>query len=900
MKYYNKENRRQPMSKRLVIIDGNSLINRAFFAIQQRLTNKDGVPTNAVYGFLNMLFKVIEDYQPEFLSVAFDMKAPTFRHSAYSDYKGTRKGMPDELAVQMPILKEILDAMNIHRTELSGFEADDLIGTIAKHFGNKGHEVLILTGDKDALQLADEQITVLITRQGISNIDVMTPQKIQEDFELTPMQIIDLKGLSGDTSDNIPGIPSIGPKTATKLLKQFQSVEGLIEGVAQIENKRIRELVIEYAHQAMMSKKLATIEINVPLEFDEDDFKYDKPDVKELVSLFKLYELKSFIPRISAEPLEVKRPELRMNIIDQALELPLYVETLLKEAAIGIYILNDKRNVRADEPVGLGIATGEGESYYFNFEQYSFNDFAAYYGDWLFDEKLSICGYDLKKEWLIAFSHGKHFYGSLFDGFIAHYLLASGKSGYTIEDSCSDYLGLTISSEEEVIGKGAKQIKMADLPIAEAGQYACERAYASLLLEKPLREKMKEESLETLFNDVEMPLVEVLSSMEYEGFNIDQDELAQINEAVTLKIVEIEKDIFAFVEQPFNLNSPKQLGEILFEKLGLAHGKKTKTGYSTSVDVLEKLMDAHPIVPLILEYRTYAKLKSTYLDGLKAVINPNTLKIHSSLNQTVAVTGRLSSTEPNLQNIPVRIPLGRRIRKVFIPTKGNVLVDADYSQIELRILAHYSGDPNLIKAFKEGLDIHTITASQVFNMPLDKVTSLERGRAKAVNFGIVYGMSDFGLSENLGIPRKTAKLYIDSYFENYPNVKSFMEGAIEACRDQGYVTTLLGRRRYIPDIQASNFQVRSFAERTAMNTPIQGSAADLIKLAMILVYRELEERQLKSRLILQVHDELIVDTLPEELEVVTDIVKRNMEEAMSLLVPMLVEIHSGPSWYETK
>lgn len=888
------------MSKRLIIIDGNSLINRAFFAIQQRLTNKDGVPTNAVYGFLNMLFKVIEDYQPDYLSVAFDMKAPTFRHTAYSDYKGTRKGMPDELAVQMPILKEILDAMNIHRTELSGFEADDLIGTIAKHFGGHGHEVMILTGDKDALQLADEQITVLITKQGISSIDVMTPEKIMADFELSPLQIIDLKGLSGDTSDNIPGIPSVGPKTATKLLKQYHSVEQLIEEADTIENKRIRELVVEYAHQAMMSKRLATIEINVPLEFNEDDFKFDEPNTKALVDLLMLYELKSFIPRISTEALEVKKTDLKIVTIDQALELALYLEPLSKEKAIGIYLLNDKSNVRSDEPAGLGIATAKGDCYYFNFSQFSFKDFTNLYGQWLFGKDMALSGYDLKKEWLMVMNHESHFYGELFDGFIAHYLLAAGRSNYNIEDTAYDFLGLTIDPDEKVVGKGAKQKKLKELTLEEASQYACDRAYVSLLLKEALTEKLNEEELMTLFSEVEMPLVEVLSSMEYEGFMVDQTELSEINKAVTDKLVEIERDIFAFVETPFNLNSPKQLGEVLFDKLGLPHGKKTKTGYSTNVDVLEKLTSAHPIVPLVLEYRTYAKLKSTYLDGLKAVINPITQKIHSSLNQTVAVTGRLSSTEPNLQNIPVRIPLGRRIRKVFVPTDKNTLVDADYSQIELRILAHYSEDPNLIKAFKEGLDIHTITASQVFNMPVEKITSLERGRAKAVNFGIVYGMSDFGLSENLGIPRKTAKLYIDSYFENYPNVKSFMEGKIEECRDQGYVTTVLGRKRYIPDIQASNFQVRSFAERTAMNTPIQGSAADLIKLAMIKVYREIESRGLKSKLILQVHDELIVDTAIEEVDIINELVKRNMEDAMTLSVPMLVEIHSGPSWYETK
>lgn len=889
------------MQKRLVIIDGNSLINRAFFAIQQRLTNKDGVPTNAIYGFLNMLFKIMEDYQPEWLSVAFDMKGPTFRHTSYSEYKGTRKGMPDELAQQMPILKEILDAMNIHRTELSGFEADDLIGTISKRFGQNGHEVLVVTGDKDALQLVDEQITVLITKQGISNLDVMTPEKVMTDFELTPAQIIDLKGLSGDTSDNIPGIPSIGPKTATKLLKTYGSVERLIDEVDTVENKRIRELIIEHAHQAMMSKRLATIEVNVPLEFSEDDFKYDHPNTAELVNLLMLYELKSFIPKLTQEELPVvEKPKMESVIIDQALMLTSALEKLSQWQEVGIYALVDKENVVKDEPVGLALSNDKGETFYFHFDQFGFKEFLEVYGPWLLNEQCHLYGYDLKREWLVLLAAHKQLKGIAFDGMIAHYLLAPNKNHYNIDDTCLEYLNLQIASDESVLGKGVKTKKLGQLTISEAAEFAGERAYIGIKLGVALKAELEKHQLTELFEMVEMPLVEVLSEMEYDGFNIDQGELEELNIAVTQKLVEIEADLFAYVDAPFNLNSPKQLGEVLFEKLGLPHGKKTKTGYSTNAEVLDKLKDAHPIVPLILEYRTYSKLKSTYLDGLKQVINPVTQKIHSSLNQTVAVTGRLSSTEPNLQNIPVRIPLGRKLRKVFIPSPGNVLVDADYSQIELRILAHYAADPNLLKAFREGIDIHTMTASQVFNMPVEKITSLERSRAKEVNFGIVYGMSDFGLSENLGITRKMAKLYIDSYFENYPNVKAFMEGKIEECRDQGYVTTLLGRKRFIPDITASNFQVRSFAERTAMNTPIQGSAADLIKLAMIKVYRELKAKNLKSKLILQVHDELIVDTDPNEIEVVADIVKRNMEDAMDLLVPLLVEIHSGPNWYEIK
>lgn len=889
------------MQKRLVIIDGNSLINRAFFAIQQRLTNKDGVPTNAVYGFLNMLFRIMDDYKPDWLSVAFDMKGPTFRHTAYADYKGTRKGMPDELAVQMPILKEILDAMGVHRTELQGFEADDLIGTIAKRFGSNGHEVLIVTGDKDALQLVDRQITVLITRQGISQLDVMTPEKVFEDFELSPAQIIDYKGLSGDTSDNIPGIPSVGPKTAIKLLKIFETVEGLIERADEVENKRIRELVKEYAHQAMMSKRLATIETAVPLEFDESDFLVTPPDVEHLKQLLTLYELKSFISKLGPSiEVEAKTLEFNVHHIKDTMTLSMVAEEITGLLEVGVQVVYDKQNVRTDLPLALAIASRNHDVWYFDLTAIDFKAFIEVYGAWLSNPKLCVVGFDLKKEYLLLLAQGFDFGFTGFDLMIAEYLLRPSISQYSLEDMAASYLDVKIQSDESVLGKGVKMKSFGQLEDDVLVGLTCERAVAAISLKDQVLDALNENELTQLFNNVEMPLVEVLAGIEFEGFFIDQTELESLNQAVTQKIAEIEKDIYGYVQTPFNLNSPKQLGEILFEKLGLPHGKKTKTGYSTSADVLEKLKTAHPIVSLILEYRTFAKLKSTYLDGLKAVINPLTQKIHGSLNQTVAVTGRLSSTEPNLQNIPVRIPLGRKLRKIFIPSPGNTLVDADYSQVELRILAHYADDPNLKKAFIEGIDIHTMTASQVFGIPVENITSLERSRAKEVNFGIVYGMSDFGLSENLGIPRKTAKLYIDSYFDNYPNVKGFMDSKIEECRDQGYVTTILGRKRFIPDINASNFQVRSFAERTAMNTPIQGSAADLIKIAMIKVYKELKERKLKSKLILQVHDELIVDTVPEELDIVSELVKRNMQEALELKVPLLVDIHSGQSWYDTK
>lgn len=890
------------MSDKVLIIDGNSLINRAFYAIRH-LTNKEGTPTNGVYGFLNMLFGMIDEYDPKYVSVAFDLKGPTFRHLEYSEYKGTRKGMPDELKVQMPMLKEILDKLGIHRAELQGFEADDLIGTMATICSKNGLEVYVLTGDKDALQLANENTTVLITKKGISNMTHYTPEKVYEDFELTPMQIIDYKGLSGDASDNIPGIPSIGPKTATKLLKEFETVENLIANYEQVSNKRIRGLIEEYSQQALLSKKLATIIVDVPIELELSELEMKEKDVEGLIELYVKYGFTSFENRLKKdldmieEVLPTEEIHMDLNLISDIESLNTYIETIRKVDEIAFKTFYDKVNIRVDNAIGVAFSNGEEQTFVcLEDKDLMMNTLKEVFEN----EDIKKITFEAKKEFLIMLRYGIELKGLIFDGYIADYLVEPARSKYDVSSLLLEHLTISIKSTEDLLGKGVKKKKYADLEIDELANYGVRLIKGIYDIRKPISEKLEEYELVKLYEEVELRLIEVLASTEFEGFTLDMEVLETLDAELTEKIADITKEIYTFSGDEFNINSPKQLGVILFEKLELPVIKKTKTGYSTAHDILEKLVDSHPIVPLIMEYRTYSKLKSTYIDGLRAVVNPITGKVHSSLNQTVAITGRLSSTDPNMQNIPIRIPLGRMIRKIFIASGENTLVDADYSQIELRILAHMSSDPNLLKAFNEGIDIHTLTASQVFEVEVEDVTPTERSRAKAVNFGIIYGMSDFGLSENLHITRKMAKEYIEQYFAKYPSVKGYMDSEIAKCRDNGYVLTLLNRRRYIPEINHKNFNLRSFAERTAMNTPIQGTAADIIKIAMIDVYHELKKQGLKSKLILQVHDELIIDTHQDEIEKVQEIMLRCMEEALEISVPLSVGMSTAKSWYDSK
>ncbi|BEP29174.1 DNA polymerase I [Helicovermis profundi] len=897
------------MKDKVIIIDGNSLINRAFFAIPS-LSNKEGIPTNGMYGFLNMLFKLLDKHSPKYVSVAFDLKAPTFRHKLSSDYKGTRKGMPDDLRPQMNMLKEILDNLGINRMELEGFEADDLIGSVAKLCGRENLDVMIFTGDKDALQLVDDNITVYITKRGITNLKEYREEDVFEEFTLMPNQIIDYKGLSGDTSDNIPGIPGVGPKTAIKLLLEFTTVENLILNSEKVKNKRIRGLVEEYKEQALLSKKLATIVTNIPFEFNVDELLIKEKNIEKLIELYKKYEFTSFIRNLKEESLHltnttsedeinnnlVEEEEIEFKLINNLNELSNMVSEIKKNKVISIKSIYDKANIRTNEAIGFAISDKDTTYYVDLLGEVKFIDLKVI----LEDENIKKITYNGKREFLIAFRYGISIENHTFDGFIANYLINPSRNKYELSDVAMEYLSKAIKSKEDLLGKGAKAKKYCDISFSDLSNYSA--VYSRILFEVhcELDKKLIELNLSELFIDVEIPLVEILASTEYEGFKVDESVLNEIDEDLTNKLREIESEIYSYSNEKFNINSPKQLGVVLFETLELPVIKKTKTGFSTSHDVLIKLEKKHPIVPLVIEYRTYSKLKSTYVDGIRSVINKETGKVHSSLNQTVAVTGRLSSSDPNMQNIPVRIPIGRKIRKVFVADNNCKLIDADYSQIELRVLAHMSKDENLLLAYRENLDIHTMTASKVFNIPLDEITADIRSRAKEVNFGIVYGMSDYGLSETLKIPRKTAKLYIEQYFEKYPGVKEYMDTTIKECKEIGYVVTLLNRRRYIPEINHKNFNLRSFAERTAMNTPIQGSAADIIKIAMINVYNRLKREKLKSKLILQVHDELIIDTSEDEIEIVKEILVDEMENAYKLDIPLLVDMKVGTSWFDTK
>lgn len=894
------------MKKKLVIIDGNSLINRAFYAIPD-LTNKEGIHTNGVYGFLNMINKILDDYDPDYISVAFDMKAPTFRHKEFKEYKAQRKKMPEELAQQMPILKEVLDSYKIHRTEFAGFEADDLIGTLAKYCEKENIEVIIVTGDKDALQLVSNDTKVLITRRGITNLEVYDIPKVNEDYGIIPEQIIDFKGLVGDKSDNIPGVPGIGEKTATKLLNQFSTVEEIIEKADEISSKSVKKKIIENADIASLSKRLATIKVDVPIEIDLEELKREEPDYEKLLELFQRYEFKSLIKKVipkenkneSEMQLSIDHGEINLQTIKDKKELQKIIEKIRAKGSIALKIFNEERNLRTDEILGISLAIDETDNYYVNTK--GNNELIDGLKEVFEDQEIKKYGHGLKRDILALFKYNILLKGYEFDSYIAAYLLDPSRSDYDISDISAEYLGVSIKSEIDLLGKGKNAKRFRDLDtniLADYGKCWCHTVIKSRDI---LISELEKLELKELFDEIEMPLVEVLANMEHEGFNVDRKVLEDLDKEFTEKIENITNEIYKLSGEEFNINSPKQLGVILFEKLDLPVIKKTKTGYSTSHDVLEKLLKKHPIIQLIIEYRQLVKVKSTYVDGLFNLINPETGKIHSSFNQTVTVTGRISSTEPNMQNIPIKLEMGRRIRKIFVPAnEENSLLDADYSQIELRVLAHMSEDENLIKAFKEGEDIHTLTASQVFNVPVDEVTSLERGRAKAVNFGIVYGISDYGLSENLNITRKEAKKYIDEYLKKYKGVKGYMDRAIKDGKEKGYVTTIFNRRRYIPELKSRNFNVRSFGERTAMNTPIQGSAADIIKIAMIKVFNELKKQNLKSKLILQVHDELIIDVHKDEIEVVKKLLKENMENAIKLNVPLLVDMNIGDSWYDTK
>lgn len=851
--------------KKLLIFDGNSIVNRAFYAIKA-LTNSKGFYTNGIHGFMNIFLKFIEEEKPDYVCVAFDVRAKTFRHKMYDKYKAQRKGMPQELADQMPYLKEVLKGMNVKMLEKEGYEADDIIGTVSKKCSDNKIECVIVSGDKDDLQLASKTtlVKLIVTQMGKTETTTFDDSAVFEKYGVTPDEFIHVKALMGDTSDNIPGVSGIGEKSAFSLISQYKSLDNLYRHLDELKGAQ-REKIESGRDMAYLSFDLARIDVDVPMDIDFDEMTKKEFDNDALYELFTELELKTLAERLGVSNKKSKQLDC------QKIEM-MSADVIEEKVSDTLYYF-----MEYDDILRRFSFYADGKVYYAEFvTEFEVMLYADVLKKVFENKNIKKVSHGIKDD--IVFlnnNYGICFEGELFDTQIGAYILQPSRNSYEIQALSEEYLGLVLT---------------------DSGLFP---AVLPQLCDK-IDKEINANSQQELLYEIEFPLVNVLASMEIEGFTVDKESLAEFSKVLSERISDLEKGIYESAGEKFNINSPKQLGVILFEKLGLPVVKKTKTGYSTNVEVLEKLKSSHEIVDMIMEYRTYAKLKSTYADGLYSVINPKTGKINSSFNQTITTTGRISSTEPNLQNIPVRLELGRQIRKMFVASKDSVLVDADYSQIELRVLAHISGDKTMIEAFKNNEDIHTITASEVFKVPLDMVTSSMRSKAKAVNFGIVYGIGEFSLAQDIKVSRKTAKEYIDSYFETYPDIKIYLDKAVEFAKETGYVKTLLGRRRYIPEIKSSNFNFRSFGERVAMNAPIQGYAADIIKIAMVKVYQRLKKEGLKSKLILQVHDELIIDAKKHEVENVKKILKEEMENAVQLKIPLIVDMKSAESWYDTK
>lgn len=874
---------------KLLLIDGNSIMNRAFYGIPDMTTN-DGRHTNAIYGFLNIILKVIEEEQATHICVAFDLKKKTFRHEMYEAYKGTRKGMPEELHEQMPRIKEILQAMHIRIVEQEGFEADDLIGTLSKKGEREGFAVTILSGDRDLLQLATDTVLVRIpkTKHGKTEVEDYYAKNVVETYGVTPLIFIDMKGLMGDTSDNIPGVPGIGEKTAAKLLAEYGDLDGVYAAVDSMKASKMKQNLIENKDLAYLSKTLATIKLDCPIPFEFSEATYNDPFNAEAYTLFEDLELKSFYKRFSVE----KKEELTFEtvLIDEIDGYNALLAKLQKAKEVSFaWITQD------GEALGVAVCMDLEHVYLIRFMMFITEAMVA---DNLLalsrDYQVQLACMHVKK--LLSFLDF-HEEDAVFDAGLAAYLLQPNQSEYEYDTLAKVYLDVTLPSEKEMLGK--EKLGYFSFEDEKVQKWMAYQAIVPYKIKSVLREKLKETGMESLYDEMELPCLYALYEMEKNGIRVDGETLHQYGKKLRTRIEELTAEIHAMAGEEFNINSPKKLGEILFEKLGLKNGKKTKTGYSTSAEVLEKLKNAHPIIPKILEYRQLTKLNSTYAEGLAGYIRADG-RIHGKFHQTVTVTGRISSADPNLQNIPTRMPLGREIRKVFIPEEGSVFVDADYSQIELRVLAHMSGDAALIAAYQADEDIHAITASQVFDVPLDQVDSTLRRKAKAVNFGIVYGISSFGLGQDLDISRKEAEGYIEKYFATYGKVKKFLDRTVEDAKKNGYTVTMFGRRRPIPELASSNFMTRSFGERAAMNAPVQGTAADIIKIAMVRVNRRLKEEHLQSKLVLQIHDELIIETKKEELEIVRKLLVEEMMHAAELSVPLLVDANVGNSWYDAK
>lgn len=878
------------MKQKLVLVDGHSILNRAFYGVPD-LTNSQGLHTNAIYGFLNILFKILEEEQPEFLVVAFDVHAPTFRHTLYEAYKGTRKKMPDELREQVPVMKTVLKAMGIHTIEKEGLEADDILGTLAKHAEKEGYDVSLVSGDRDLLQIASDTIKIRIpkTKGGKTEVEDYYAKDVEEALQLTPLQFIELKALMGDTADNIPGVPKVGKKTATDLMLQYGSLDNIYEHIEEITKKSIHDSLVENKELAYLSLDLATIRTDSAVEICYDDMKVENLYTDEAYEEFQTLGFKNLLKRFQKDQGKI---DLLYTILDTAEEAETFCRQNQKSSMIAYQILGSP-----DDIIGMTIAFGKQQILFLECNE----NLPTH---WVLEKLLSwnkqqknIAGFDMKRDYALL-DQEEELLGTnhLFDVHIAAYLLNPLKNDYQIEDIAQEYLGHSLQSYGQLFGKLSER----EAFITQREHYI--HFYAAkvqaIYMAKPLlEEKLKETEQYELFRDIEMPLTLVLHHMEKEGVRIKQQQLKDYGESLLERIHELEHSIWQLAGEEFNLNSPKQLGEILFEKLGIPGGKKTKTGYSTAADVLEKLASEFPIVSQLLEYRGLAKLKSTYADGLVNYVDQEG-RIHTTFQQTIAATGRISSTDPNLQNIPMRTEMGRKIRKVFVAKDGYLLVDADYSQIELRVLASLSGDEQLIEAYKQNADIHTATAAKVFHVAIDEVTPLMRRNAKAVNFGIVYGISAFGLSQDLDISRKEAAGYIETYFAMYPGIKRYLDSCVENAKKNGYTSTLFGRRRPMPELLSSNFMQRSFGERVAKNAPIQGTAADIIKIAMVQVDRRLRQQKLKSKLILQVHDELLVETAKEEIEMVKEILQQEMKKAASLPVSLEIDLQVGENWYD--
>ncbi|GGA81851.1 DNA polymerase I [Ornithinibacillus halotolerans] len=878
------------MTKKLVLIDGNSITYRAFFALPL-LNNDKGVYTNAVYGFTTMLLRILEEQKPTHLLVAFDAGKTTFRHSKYKEYKGGRQKTPPELSEQFPLVRELLNAFNIRHYELENYEADDIIGTLAKQGNEKDFEVAVISGDKDMLQLVSDKVTVNVTKKGISEVEAYTPEYLTTKMEITPDQIIDLKALMGDSSDNIPGVPGVGEKTATKLLKEYKTLENLYEHLDEVSGKKLKENLTNHKDDAFMSQELATINCESPIEIAVDDVSYEGYSPQQVTNIFKDLGFQSLLNRIGVEDVV---EEVQEELKEIKFEIVSKVDSKMftGEESLIIEMLSDSYHTAPIE--GIGIANKE-KAYFIPMEVAKDSD---EFKKWAEDPTNKKVVFDVKQSVVALKRIGMDLQGVTFDVLLASYLLDPSENNHDIPAIAHRMGYKSVLYDEEVYGKGAKikvpeQDKLAD--------HIVRKAQVLHELEEKMNEELSEHNLYSLLTELEMPLALILAEMEHTGVLVDVARLEEMGTELKSRLTEIEKEIYELAGEEFNLNSPKQLGPILFEKLGLRVIKKTKTGYSTAADVLEQLENDHEIIPKILLYRQLGKLQSTYIEGLLKVVDKETSKIHTRYNQALTQTGRLSSIDPNLQNIPIRIEEGRKIRQAFVPSEKDwIMFAADYSQIELRVLAHIAKDEKLIAAFQTGQDIHTQTAMEVFHVSEDEVTSDMRRQAKAVNFGIVYGISDFGLSQNLGITRKEAKQFIERYFESYPGVKSYMDEIVQEAKLNGYVTTLMNRRRYLPEITSRNFNLRSFAERTAMNTPIQGTAADIIKKAMIDLREKLKDEKMQARMLLQVHDELILEAPKEELEKLKEIVPEMMENTVELNVPLKAEYAYGESWYDAK